>query len=175
MIRLCASLLLLLSSLTANAGHQQHNDYQDSATAYRCYDVNETLIRGLWKHRDARLIERVGGTCDARGQDEGDVSALEAESLSEKDINKALRKARKRFPDLLYDAWLIGAEDVDGGSLKYIKYDLLYQKPGSNERIRVEVKQKFWSGKIKRMKAVVLTPQHKNHQGWNDYFENCSE
>jgi len=45
-------------------------------------------MKGLWKPHDARLIERVGGSCDEPGQDDGDVSELKTEALSNKDINK---------------------------------------------------------------------------------------
>jgi len=77
-----------------------------------------------------------------------------------------LRNAHERFHELLYDAGLIGARNVNGNSFKYVKYALIYKKPGSDERIRVEVKQNNWSGKIKHMKPTVLrTARHKQkHQ-----------
>jgi len=86
-----------------------------------------------------------------------------------------LRNAHERFHELLYDAGLIGARNVNGNSFKYVKYALIYKKPGSDERIRVEVKQNNWSGKIKHMKPTVLrTALHKqkHQQRHHDEFYN---
>ena len=154
--------LLTLTSLTAQADYQQpfQTTYEAPNTAFNCYAANDRFMSGLWNPRDARLIERVGGSCHARGQDDGDVRELEAEALSKQDIEKALCEARERFPQLLGDAWLIGANHVKSSGVKYVKYELLYAKIGSGEQVKVKVKQNLWSGKIKRMKPALIKSNH---------------
>jgi len=160
-IALTATLLLLITSFNAaaySADNYQH--YSNKTTAYRCYDVNDKTLRGLWDSRDAHLINRVGGTCVKRGQDDGDLRDLQAETLSKRDIKRALRRARNRFPDLLENAWLIGAQDVRSSGAKYVKYTLTYQKIHSAQIVEVKVKQNCWSGKVKRMKSKIRHLSH---------------
>lgn len=154
--------LLTLTSLTAYADHQQPlpTVYEAPNTAFNCYDANDRFMSGLWNPRDARLIKRVGGSCHARDQDDGDVSGLEAEALSQQDIEKALCEARERFPQLLGDAWLVGANRVRSSGARYVKYELLYTKIDSDEQVKVKVKQNLWSGKIKRMKPTLIASTH---------------
>lgn len=153
--------LLMLISLNATAHHSEKNKYehQKRPTAYRCFDVEDRSIEGIWDRRDAKLINRVGGSCIERGPDEGDLHLLKQQSLSKRDIKKALRKARKRFPELLNDAWLVGAYGVNNSSLKHVRYKLIYDNLTTGQRIRVKVKQNLWSGKVKKMRAVVIDNQ----------------
>jgi len=150
--------LLMLSSLNVSAApsHQQSNYETKEQTAYRCFDVNNRNIQGIWNQRDARLIDRVGGSCTQRGQDEGDLRELKRQDLSKRDLKKALRKARKRFPELLDGAWLVGAYDVKNSGRKNIRYKLVYDNLTTNERIQVKIKQNQWSGKIRKMRARTI-------------------
>jgi len=148
----------MLSSLNVSAApsHQQSNYETKEQTAYRCFDVNNRNIQGIWNQRDARLIDRVGGSCTQRGQDEGDLRELKRQDLSKRDLKKALRKARKRFPELLDGAWLVGAYDVKNSGRKNIRYKLVYDNLTTNERIQVKIKQNQWSGKIRKMRARTI-------------------
>jgi len=148
----------MLSSLNASAApsHQQSNYETKEQTAYRCYDVNDRHIQGIWNQRDARLINRVGGSCTERGQDEGDLRKLKQDNLSNRDIKKALRKARKRFPELLDEAWLVGAYEVRNSGRKHIRYKLIYDNLATNARIQVKIKQNLRSGKIRKMRARTI-------------------